>query len=667
MSTVFAAALAFLQAHNLDFIFGSTAISLWNFFEPVVPSRIISTFGNRNYLGAFLVIMFFPILGYCLSQIHNFSEKNINNFAHNEYFAVRATLLAFFFSVIFLLAYVILVIRSRGAHLSFLAGGLMFFFFSSMVISGKKIVKNLFHPFGFITIFLCFFLITQSFPNPLNIFPATLWQKWRRTFLVETYDPGKSNTMERLNILFYCCKDLTEGGYGKLFTGFGLGSFKKRIIESIASWMPEDKKEKFAAVIFRQLHNDWFQFFYEFGLIGFLSGCIVLFLWLKTCLKFFFKSHLNRNLSWEKDRLILSGFLTSCLSFLLLSNVDFVGHQVASMFYFLFFFSVSLAICEKKSFFNPEKEEITTSIPPEFQAEISFPYLLLCLIICMLFLTMIQRESRIIKSDLLFTRARRIIQKNQKDDPGIIVAQARVANTLLMQAISLNSVPGNRWFFLAFSLLRLAPGVDINNIDKKKLPGTLLLKASNLCFNRAIANINFSGRVPIFLIYYHKAVLASFSSNSRLELNYLYAGLRYCTGIIRTRFYIKIGRFYFIHNDLDRARRWVNKCLKLKSDHIEALFLGMNILEKEKNWQELLRFSQRIINSKANDESLKYQRRSDFWRIQARAYFARRKEAEAFKALNKALDLGTRTEKQEIKKIYKYYSRQMEKKFLPPR
>ncbi|HNW36991.1 MAG TPA: O-antigen ligase family protein, partial [Candidatus Ozemobacteraceae bacterium] len=228
---------------------------------------IVSTFGNRNYLGTFAMFTAFFPLGF---------------FFYYRHPLMKALSISLFSWMVF----GIYITRCRAALLGIVTG--VIFIFLMLVIFDRS--------WKFVKRHAAFFIIIGLILAGGLVFSTTtakskdMWDKLSTTF---TMDRKASNVYERVWVWYATFRNwfdnpqlpmaspearnqidmAAETGNpvkraARWLLGGGYGSFKHFFPLQEAKTFDDDNKETFTAVTFRQAHNDWLQVLAELGLIG---------------------------------------------------------------------------------------------------------------------------------------------------------------------------------------------------------------------------------------------------------------------------------------------------------------------------------------------------------------------------------------------------------------
>jgi len=350
------AALGIMEAYNWYFRWDPTAgwfvfardeifsgmVDFKAYYLPLFPqlanknydmASIISTFGNRNYLGTFTMFTaFIPLSFY-------FYYKNI---------VMKAVSMGLFGWML----YGLYITRCRAALIGIVGGiifmGLMLVLFDRSWKFVKHNAAFFFATAGIVVLGLTVQVSTSRSFNMLD--------KIQSTF---TMDRKTSNTYERVWVWYATFQSFAHNPV-KWLIGSGFGSFKHFFPLQEAATYDDDNKETFTAVTFRQTHNDWLQLVSELGLTG-----LGLFLFLGWR---FFKTIVSAVKQETKDQpkgefkgdhVLLIGLGAAMVSQLLAAGPDFPFHRIETALYAVLVLGL-VPILAETAFFKKPMETYTS-------------------------------------------------------------------------------------------------------------------------------------------------------------------------------------------------------------------------------------------------------------------------------------------------------------------
>ena len=346
------ATIGFMETYNLYFQIDSSGIHYvkeqvlakkYNpngFFIPLFPQlaspdysmgSVISTFGNRNYLGTFAMFVAFVPLAFI------FYYRNI--------FMKLVSLGLFGW-----LLYGLYITRCRAALIGFAVGFIFMMIMAAIHFKGSREVMVMGGVIVISATLLC--LLGGLIVSAITIRSESMWDKIKLTF---TLNRLKSNTYERMWVWYGNNKAFNENKV-TLLLGQGFGSFKHFFPLKEAEVFSDSNKDSFTAVTFRQAHNDWLQIFSELGIIG-----MILFLFL---VKRFFASISNAMQKdifgqlenrMNGDHILIIGLGAAIVAQLFAAVPDFPFHRIETAVFAVIFLSLVPVLTETDFFKSPLK------------------------------------------------------------------------------------------------------------------------------------------------------------------------------------------------------------------------------------------------------------------------------------------------------------------------
>lgn len=430
------------------------------FYLPLFPQlantsydmgSIVSTFGNRNYLGTFAMFTAFLPLAF---------------FFYYRNYAMKLISLGLYGWML----YGLYITRCRAALIGIVLGivymGIM------LLLNDRKlrlIKKNaVFFGISVSLIFVVLFVVSISTLSKLET--TSILDKIKYTF---TLDRAASNTFERMWVWYGTIQSFRDSIGGWLF-GNGFGSFKHFFPYQEVETFSDANQETFAPVTFRQAHNDWLQVISENGLIGLI---LVLFL----TYRFFNSIQLAiRREVWQNpdgkmsgDHILLIGIGAAMVAQLMASIPDFPFHRVETAVYAVIFMALVPVLTETDFFRSPllrRRVNVFEGVAYAF-ALLAFSASILSA----------YYEMRCWRADMMVRQADQYMKYPQKE------AQAQ-AKTLLLEAVQLDPLPGDPY-------LKLATIYETAEKDAERA----LYYAE-----KAFANINFNARSTYHSIIFRK-------------------------------------------------------------------------------------------------------------------------------------------------------------------
>ncbi|NLM18322.1 MAG: O-antigen ligase family protein [Candidatus Riflebacteria bacterium] len=462
-------------------------------FFPMLVSKgygmgqIVSTFGNRNYLGTFAMFVFFLALGLFLST--NSELERI--FAFLASFVLfwgllvtkcRAAFLAIFVAVLFMLILIWLYDRN----------------FKWLLNNGRKLF---FYTIGFVLLLAMTYLSIikepQKTPLPktelasdaaslasdtsIGEDPRNLKDKLRNMFtLARTV-----NTYERLWVWQVTVSSITEDIFSAIL-GKGFGTFKHFFPFLQPKVLSEKNKTTFTSVTFRQAHNEWLQAFSEIGLLG-----LVLLLWFLSEVFALSRRAIRNSVystsegSLKGDALLLISLLTALFAQFVASVPDFPFHRIETAVYAVVVFAVIAVLAENNLFSDDASEngiEESKVFTLSFGQRIAFSNFLM--ILAVYFLVYGTLENSRMDADKL---VRETASNYPAEWVSRIPEKAKEAIEKLQKAIEMDPVPGDPYLKLARYQILVKEHQDALN-----------------SVNKAYVNINFNARSTYFAVDFLK-------------------------------------------------------------------------------------------------------------------------------------------------------------------
>ena len=658
------ATIGFMETYNLYFKFTGGSIEFVKdqvlakqidpngYYLPLFPQlaspdyamgSVVSTFGNRNYLGTFAMFVAFIPLAF--------------------FFYYRNIIMKLFSLGLFgWLLYGLYITRCRAALIGLAIG--IFFMFIMTIINDKGF--RLIRKYGAFFGIIIFLLIGGLVISAVTIKSETMWDKIKLTF---TLNRLVSNTYERMWVWFGNNQAFKENLFTVL-VGQGFGSFKHFFPLREASVFSDNNKESFTAVTFRQAHNDWLQIFSELGIVG-----MILFLFL---LKRFFgliQSALRRDIFERKedymngDHVLITALGAAIVAQLFAAMPDFPFHRIETAVFAVVFLPLIPVLTETNFFKSPLKR-----VPLQ---GLKMP---LCgfLVFISIFgaAANIIHELRCWKADTNVREAENFMTYRSNDM--IFMIKAR---DLLLEAIDLDPLPGDPYNKLAAwyeqlgnptsyaNLVSLYNNFNSNRLDQQSMNIIRLVfkgdrsfanklsiildelkKAPKIAFDycdKAWKNINFNARSTyhsvVFRrmhIYYH--MLQDFpkayeeakngirmTAGDARSVYYLYAG-KMAADLSRTQGIEKYG--YSVEELTKDAEKYLSKLIKYEQFKTQAQASLAILYSQTLNWAKAYDNALAVCHRVPNDPTM--------FNILGLSAFNLGDSATALKALNTALTLN---------------------------
>jgi tetratricopeptide (TPR) repeat protein len=429
------------------------------FYLPLFPQlanntysmgSIVSTFGNRNYLGTFAMFTAFIPLAFFFYYRTRFMKLLSLGLYGWMLFALyitrcRAALIGIVFGFIYMI--VMLLLNDRN----------------------KKLMKRNAIFFGAAVVLIFAMLFWVSVTTLTQLKTTSMWDKIKGTL---TLDRAASNTYERMWV-WYATIQSFRLSIPKWLVGSGLGSFKHFFPYQEAETYSDANQETFTAVTFRQAHNDWLQVLAELGLIG-----LILFFFLVY--RFFNSIYraIHREV-WKPvegemngDHILLIGIGAAMIAQLMAAIPDFPFHRIETALYAVVFLALVPVLTETDFFQSPLKRKKARVMPGVVYA---FVFLALSASLLSAYhdLRSWQADEKVRQADMYM--------KYRRPD-----AHAK-AKSLLIDAIELDPLPGD-------------PYLKMSLIYENEKEADIALRYAD----KAFKNINYNARSTYHSIVFRK-------------------------------------------------------------------------------------------------------------------------------------------------------------------
>jgi tetratricopeptide (TPR) repeat protein len=493
-------------------------------------SSIVSTFGNRNYLGTFSMFTAFLPIAFCF-YYRNYAVKALS------------------FGLFIIMAVGLMITRCRAAAIGIFAG-LMFMFGLFVLLNRdwKSLRRNIIF-FPIVGIALLAILLAAAQTSSFSML-----DKMRSTL---TLNRSTSNTYERLWVWYATYQSFAKNPV-KWVIGSGFGSYKHFFPLQEADTFTDDNKETFTSVTFRQAHNDWLQLVSELGLIG-----LALFLWLLwrfyqsifLAIKEDMQSDQTRDLYFG-SHLLLIGLGAGMVAQLTAAIPDFPFHRIETALYAVLVLALVPVFAETRFFRKP--------LPVRFSAgeEHALPLGVLGIMAGLMaghFEVVCWNADRLVReADMA------ISSRNPEAISG--------AKGLLQKAIAADPLPGD-------------PYLKLSSILEMEGRGEEALQTAEQSYK----NINFNARST-----YHSTVFRIMHTHYHIlhnldaAMNEAKRGLYLTCGDARSIYYYYLGRIALDKGDIPTAEFAFRRCLNYPSFAAQG---GANlavILATQQKWQEAL-------------------------------------------------------------------------------
>ena len=577
---------------------------------------VVSTFGNRNYLGTFAMFVAFVPLAFF------FYYRNI---------IMKMVSLGLFGWLL----YGLYITRCRAALIG-LAVGILFMLIMTLINDkGFKLIRKYGIFFGIILMFFIGGLVVSA----VTIKSESMWDKIKLTF---TLDRLVSNTYERMWV-WYGNNQAFKESFASLWLGQGFGSFKHFFPLRESTVFSDNNKESFTAVTFRQAHNDWLQIFSELGIVG-----MILFLFLVKRFFSSIQSSLRRDIFLREedlmngDHVLIIALGAGIVAQLFAALPDFPFHRIETAVFAVIFLSVVPVLTETNFFKSPLKRIPIRGLKNE-----------LCIFFVIISIfgatSNIIHEIRCWTADTKVREAEMLMNYKSNDLIGSLKARQ-----LLLEAISLDPLPGDPYNKLASwyemngtqnfynSLMGFKNALASGRLDQQSMAVirqmfnegssgmvnkiTQLLEelktAPQIAFQyaeKAWRNINFNARSTyhsiIFRkmhIYYHvlqdypkayeeaKSGIKMTAGDAR-SIYYLYAG-KIAADLSR---YSEVRKYGYDPKELKLdAEKYLKRLLKFDQFRIQANATLAILYSQDFRWVEALNAAKDVNKSVPNDPTM---------------------------------------------------------------
>lgn len=285
---------------------------------------IVSTFGNRNYLGTFAMFCAFIPAAF-LFYYRNLFMKG------------------FSFMMFFWMCLGLMVTRCRAALLGIPFGIAYMVIMLLMFDRSWKFVKRNAPIFiGLLLLLALGFGIAVTTSKNFDIL-----DKIKTTF---TMDRTKSNVYERIWVWYATFRNFAPNPF-KWMVGSGYGSYKHFFPLQEAETFDNENKETFTPVTFRQAHNDWLQLVSELGLIGFALFIFLVWRFFGSIYKAIRDD--TRDLAYGEftgDHVLLLGMGAAMVAQMIAAGPDFPFHRIETALYAVIVLGLVPAFAETRFF-----------------------------------------------------------------------------------------------------------------------------------------------------------------------------------------------------------------------------------------------------------------------------------------------------------------------------
>ncbi len=507
---------------------------------------VVSTFGNRNYLGTFAMFTAFLPLAF--------------------FFYYRNPLMKIFSLGLYgWLLYGLYITRCRAALIGIACGMVYMVIMLFLNDRNQKLMRR--HAAFFLVAVIMIFggLFTLSVKT---IQSESILDKIKYTF---TLNREASNTYERMWVWYGTIKAFDGSVPGWLF-GRGFGAFKHFFPLQEGETFTEDNKETFTAVTFRQAHNDWLQLISEMGIIGLALFLFVVFRFFSSI-----QQALRREIfarpdgEMRGDHILLIGLAAGIVSQLLAAIPDFPFHRIETAVYAVLFLGL-VPVLTETDFFSSQLARK--------KLELGRPVAAAFAIIALLGASSnAWHEMRCWTAD----------EKVREADMYMRYTQAEAVNrakALLHEAVELDPLPGD-------------PYLKLSTLYAQEQDAQRAMSYAD----QSMKNINFNARSTYHSVVFRKMHIYYHLMNKLVEAYQMATrGLELTAGEARSIYYIYAGKIalditrYAIPEDrrkelMAAADKYLTRALKYPSFELQAKASLAVMRAGDQKWQEALDFA----------------------------------------------------------------------------
>lgn len=559
---------------------------------------IVSTFGNRNYLGTFLMfcsfiplsmffyyrsllmkILSFGLCGGIVAECHRlFEDRTLGlpevcvgflKIAGMGGFMLVMLLLHFFGSEFFkshefmvftlslpggifgLIAFALYRTRCRAAVIG-LAAGLCYMLLMLFLCdrNWQFLKKNALFFLAVVLVGAVGFLFAVVPEGSDN-----LASRLKSSF--NLYRSPISNIYERVWV-WYATSQAWEGNPLRWIVGKGYGSYKHFFPLDGARTFSDDNKETFTAVTFRQAHNDWLQLMSELGIIGFGLFLFIphrFFIGIYNAIRADVWSN-NRG-SLGPDHLILIGLGAAMASQLVAAVPDFPFHRIETAFYAVVALAVVPLFTEGRFFSSPPSQSMV-KLSASFAAVVGAFFIVSGVLA-------VVHENRSWRADILVREADQKLRSKNPED----IMKAKGA---LEEAMRLDPLPGDP--YLKYSSI----------LAMKNKPEQALEFA-----NKAWQNINFNARSTYHSVVFRRMhILYHIMGDREAALKEAELGQYLTAGDARAVYYFYIGKIAYELQQLEKAEWALERALRFDQFKLQATANLAVVKAGSQKWQEAM-------------------------------------------------------------------------------
>jgi prepilin-type N-terminal cleavage/methylation domain-containing protein len=491
---------------------------------------IVSTFGNRNYLGTFLMfVAFVPISFYFYYRSYVMKAISLGVFGY--------------------LAFGLYITRCRAALIGLLFG---FGFVALMIFLLDRRWRLLRRNAAF---FLCviviagagFSLATRSAKS------ESMLDKINYTF---TMSRSASNTYERVWVWYATFRNFAPSPLKWIF-GAGFGSYKHFFPLQEADTFSDDNKETFTPVTFRQAHNDWLQLVSELGLIG-----MGLFLFLLYRFFSMIYGTIRRDV-WGPtgqltgEHVLAIGLGGAMVSQLTAAGPDFPFHRIETAYYAVVFLAI-IPVLTDTTFFRRPLPIARLPLNPQQTVGVA-------LVAVFASLLAIHHEVRCWQADELVRAADAMMRTNNPQ----YVLQAK---DKLAKAIQIDPLPGDPY-------LKMSTILEMENKAPEALDWA----------EKAWRNINFNARSTYHSVVFRRMhILYHLMGDRKKAFDEALLGQYLTCSEARSIYYFYLGKIALELSDIAKAEWALERAMKFPAFATQAAANLAVVKATTQKWSEAL-------------------------------------------------------------------------------
>lgn len=507
---------------------------------------VVSTFGNRNYLGTFAMFTAFLPLAF---------------FFYYRHWGMKLVSLGLYGWLL----YGLYITRCRAALIGIAFGIVYMAIMLFLNDRNQKLIRR--HAMFFIVavsiIFAGLFALSVK-----TIQSESILDKIKYTF---TLDRTASNTYERMWVWYGTIQAFNKSARTWL-TGLGFGSYKHFFPYQEGETFSEANKETFTPVTFRQAHNDWLQLLSEMGVIGLVLFLFVVFRFF-TSIQGALRREIHARPDGEMngDHILLIGIGAALVAQLLAAIPDFPFHRIETAVYAVLFLGL-VPVLTESDFFNSPLVRRRINIDKTVGVALAMVALIASV-------NNAYYENRCWRADEMVREADMYMRYPQAE-------AVNRAKSLLAAAVRLDPLPGDP--YLKLSALA----------EQEQDPERAMMYAE-----KAMKNINFNARSTYHSVVFRKLHIYYHLLN-KLPEAYQQAlmGLELTAGEARSIYYMYAGKIalditrYGIPEDrraelMAQADKYLTKALKYPAFELQAKASLAVAKAGMQKWEEALEYA----------------------------------------------------------------------------